>query len=171
MLVQQLLDISKIENGNLQYNLRVVNLSEFLNSQISVMQHILHHHTLTSVFCDDVQVMIDELRMEQVLSNILSNAGKYSERNTHIVINTNLSQPGFITVSITDQGRGMTAETTRSVFDKFYRAKDVLKSHSGLGMGLYITSKIITDHGGEIWVKSLEGNGSTFYFTIPLAGI
>ena len=133
------------------------------------MQHILPHHHLSTVFCKDVSVLMDELRMEQVIANLLSNAGKYSNKNTGIIINTSLSEPGKVTISITDNGLGMTSETTASVFDKFYRAKDVLKTHTGLGMGLYITSKIITDHKGEIWVDSAIGTGSTFHFTIPLA--
>lgn len=168
-LVHQLLDISKIENGNLQYTMRQVGLNEFLLRQINVMQHILPHHELTANFCGDVQVVMDELRMEQVLANLLGNAGKYSENNTPITITTSLPTDNYVTVGVTDQGRGMDTETMTSVFDKFYRAKDVLKSHTGLGMGLYITSKIITDHRGMIWVESTEGGGSTFYFTIPLA--
>jgi signal transduction histidine kinase len=167
-LVQQLLDISKIENGNLQYQMQPVNLNDFLQRQVAVMRHILPHHEFITDFCADTEVMIDELRMEQVLANLLGNAGKYSDRNTRISVGTSLTDEQHITVSVTDQGRGMTAETTASVFEKFYRAKDVLKSHTGLGMGLYITSKIVTDHHGKIWVESNEGNGSTFYFTIPL---
>lgn len=168
-LVQQLLDISKIENGNLQYNIKPVNLNDFLQGQLSVMRHILPHHQFTTNFFADVEVMIDELRMEQVFANLLGNAAKYSDRNTNIAVSTTATEAGMVTISIADQGRGMTAETTSSVFKKFYRAKDVLRSHTGLGMGLYITSKIVTDHNGEIWVESTEGNGSTFYFTIPLA--
>ncbi|MCC8425565.1 sensor histidine kinase [Mucilaginibacter sp. UR6-11] len=168
-LVQQLLDISKIENGNLQYNMQVVSLNDFLNRQVTVMRHILPHHEFITSFSPDVNVTIDELRVEQVLANLLGNAGKYSDRNTSITITTSLAVQGMVTIGITDQGRGMTAETTASVFEKFYRAKDVLKSHTGFGMGLYITSKIITDHRGKIWVESTEGNGSTFYFTVPLA--
>ncbi|MES2810498.1 MAG: HAMP domain-containing sensor histidine kinase [Bacteroidota bacterium] len=170
-LVQQLLDISKIENGNLQYNIQPVSLNDFLNGQVAVMQHILPHHEFTTSFSDDVQVMIDELRMEQVLANLLGNAGKYSNKNTGICIKTALTHPDMITVGITDQGMGMSEATTVSIFEKFYRAKDVLKSHTGLGMGLYITSKIITDHNGKIWVESAEGIGSTFFFTIPLAAV
>lgn len=168
-LVQQLLDISKIENGNLQYQMRPVSLNEFLYSQVAIMRHILPHHEFNTAFCEDAEVLIDELRMEQVIANLLGNAGKYSERDTRIFISTTLSQPGVMTISITDQGRGMSEETIASIFQKFYRAKDVLKSHTGLGMGLYITSKIITDHQGKIWVESGEGSGSTFYFTLPLA--
>jgi signal transduction histidine kinase len=113
-------------------------------------------------------VSIDELRMEQVFNNLLGNAGKYSDRNTQISVSTTVDE-GVVIISIADQGPGMSAETMSSVFDKFYRAKDVLKSHTGLGMGLYITSKIVTDHNGKIWVESEPGQGSTFHFTIPIA--
>lgn len=167
-LVQQLLDISKIENGSLQYNMKEVSFNEFLHNQVAIMHHISPHHEFYTNFCDNVKVLIDELRMEQVLANLLGNAAKYSDRNTGITITTSLSEPGMVTISITDQGRGMSAETTSSVFEKFYRARDVLKSHTGLGMGLYITSKIVNDHNGKIWVESTEGAGSTFHFTIPL---
>lgn len=168
-LVQQLLDISKMENGNLQYNMQPVSLNDFLHGQVAIMRHILPHHEFNTEFCDDADVLIDELRMEQVMANLLGNAGKYSEKNTSITVNTFLAEQGNITVSIQDQGRGMNSETMASVFEKFYRSKDVLKSHTGLGMGLYITSKIVTDHSGKIWVESGEGSGSTFYFTLPLA--
>jgi signal transduction histidine kinase len=170
-LVQQLLDISKIENGNLQYNVKPVSLNAFLHGQVAVMQHILPHHIFVTSFGEDVQVIIDEIRMEQVLANLLGNAGKYSNKNTSITMGTSISKPGMVTISIADEGRGMNAQTTASVFEKFYRAKDVLRSHTGLGMGLYITSKIVTDHQGEIWVDSAEGTGSTFYFTMPLATV
>jgi len=169
--VHQLLDISKIENGNLQYNMQVVGLNAFLLGQIAVIRHILPHHEFITDFNEDADVFIDKLRLEQVLANLLGNAGKYSDKRTRISISTSLPNHGMITISITDQGRGMTAETTASVFEKFYRAKDVLKSHTGLGMGLYVTSKIVADHKGKIWVESAEGSGSTFYFTIPLANI
>ena len=167
-LVQQLLDISKIENGSLQYKLQSVCLNDFLYAQIGVIQQILPHHEFTTSFCDNVEVMIDELRMEQVLNNLLGNAGKYSDKNTCINVTTMLSKPGEVVISISDNGIGMTEETIRSVFNKFYRADDVLKSHSGLGMGLYITSKIITDHKGKIWVESSSEHGSTFFFSLPL---
>ncbi|GAA4328851.1 hypothetical protein GCM10023149_33080 [Mucilaginibacter gynuensis] len=167
-LVQQLLDISRIENGNLQYNIQPANLNEFLRGQIAVMEHILPHHRFEIILGDDVQVLIDELRMEQVMANLLGNAGKYSDKNTRIVLQTKKTVPGSVTVTISDEGRGMSPEVMTSVFDKFYRAKDVIKSHTGLGMGLYITSKIVTDHHGKIWVESEEGKGSAFCFTLPL---
>lgn len=167
-LVQQLMDISKIENGNLQYNLSDVYLNEFLRNQITIMQQILPHHELISDFVEDVAVQIDELRLEQVFSNLLGNAAKYSGNETSISITTALISKDYVSIAISDQGIGISNENLKAIFDKFYRTEDVLKTHAGLGMGLYITSKIIADHGGKIWVQSEPGNGSTFFFTLPV---
>jgi signal transduction histidine kinase len=167
-LVQQLLDISKIENGNLQYNMKSISLNDFLSNQLAVMQQILPYHRLSAKLGRDVDIFIDELRLEQVFSNLLGNAAKYSEKNTAIRIITELDNEGKVTIGVIDQGKGISADNLKSIFDKFYRAKDVLKTHAGLGMGLYVTSKIVTDHGGSIWAESTEGSGSAFYFTLPL---
>lgn len=165
-LVQQLLDISRAENGNLQYNLQQVKLNSFIVDQLAVMQSIMPNHTINSALGEDANVMIDVLRMEQVFSNLLGNAVKYSPINTNVEVSSVVDSEGHITVSIKDQGIGMSADTMTSIFDKFYRAEEVSKTHSGLGMGLYITSKIVTDHGGKIWVESKEDEGSTFHFSL-----
>jgi signal transduction histidine kinase len=167
-LVQQLLDISKIENGNLQYNMKHLSLNEFLLNQLTVMKQILPNHELITDLTEDREILIDELRMEQVFSNLLGNAAKYSDKNTTIRIVTNIKPESHITVAIIDEGKGISEENLKSIFDKFYRTQDVLKTHTGLGMGLYITSKIVTDHGGKIWAESQVGKGSTFFFTLPL---
>lgn len=167
-LVQQLLDISKMENGLLQYDLQPVKLDEFILNQVSIMEHIMPHHKIDTQLGSGAEVMIDALRMEQVFSNLLGNAAKYSGTNTQVSITSKPDGDKAVIISITDQGRGMSAETMKSIFGKFYRAEDVVKTHAGFGMGLYITSKIVADHGGEIWVESLEGTGSTFFFRLPV---
>ena len=167
-LIQQLLDISKIENGNLQYIKEEVEFNVFVAEMADVIRYIYPHHTITTHLCDNLPVYIDRIRMEQVFSNLLGNAAKYSKKHTQIVIKCTNNNDGMAQISITDQGIGMSQETIRSIFDKFYRDKDVVKTHSGLGMGLYVASKIIVDHGGKIWVESSEGKGSTFYFDLPL---
>ncbi|QEC75055.1 ATP-binding protein [Mucilaginibacter ginsenosidivorax] len=167
-LVQQLLDISRIENGNLQYNMQQMKLNDFITDQLSVMQNIMPGHIINSTLGQDVDVIIDALRMEQVFSNLLSNAAKYSHNNTTVEISSGVNSDGLITISVKDHGIGMSPLTMKSIFDKFYRAEDVTKTHAGLGMGLYITSKIITDHGGKIWVESSEEQGSIFHFTLPV---
>jgi signal transduction histidine kinase len=167
-LVHQLLDVSKMENGSLQYSREQVAFNAFFAEMVEVMKYIVPHHEIIFNVADDVNVSIDKLRMEQVFSNLIGNAAKYSKKNTPIKINCYLENNSFVRIAVEDEGIGMSLESTASIFDKFYRAKDVVKTHSGLGIGLYITSKIITDHGGRIWVESLKGIGSTFHFTVPV---
>lgn len=166
-LVQQLLDVAKIENGSLQYSKEEVDFNAFLSEMVGILQHILPHHDVQLSLGPDARVYIDRLRMEQVFSNLLGNAAKYSGRNSRIRVKCNLVH-NELQVAITDEGIGMSKHSMDSVFKKFYRDKDVLRTHTGLGMGLYITSKIITGHGGRIWVESKEGEGSTFYFSQPV---
>src|SRR5690606_17846348 len=134
-------DISRMENGNLHYSKETISFNHFINEQLAVMRHILPYHEVSSDLCDDVDVMIDKLRLEQVFSNLLGNAAKYSSKQTAIRVATEVRQDGHIAVAVSDQGKGISNENLQLIFDKFYREKDVLKSHTGLGMGLYITSK------------------------------
>lgn len=166
-LVQQLLDVSRMENGSLQSDKEIVNFNDFVVNMASLTRHIIPNHELTTSLCEIVSVKIDLLRMEQVFSNLVGNAAKYSAKDTRIDIACTKLANGFVQVAVTDQGIGMTPSSVKSIFEKFYRDKDVIKTHSGLGVGLYITSKIIIDHGGKIWVESILGKGSTFFFTIP----
>ncbi|KAA5532287.1 sensor histidine kinase [Taibaiella lutea] len=168
-LVQQLLDVSKMENGNFAYTKEPVSLNGFIIEMEAVLKNIVPHHQIIVNLSNDYTVFIDKIRMEQVFSNIIVNAAKYSDKHTDIIITGNVTQDGFVKIGFTDQGIGMTSGSMESIFKKFYRDKDVMTTHSGLGMGLYITSKIIRDHGGEIWAESTEGIGSTFYITIPVA--
>jgi len=168
-LVHQLMDISRIENGSLQYNLSKVYLNEFLRNQVVVMQQILPDHELVYELAHDVEVHIDELRLEQVFSNLLGNAAKYSKKQTKIRVLTKLFNNNQIVISVSDEGMGVSEEDLKSIFNKFYRTNDVLKTHAGLGMGLFVTSKIVNDHGGKIWAESEIGTGSTFFFTLPIA--
>ena len=168
-LVQQLLDVSKMEHGNLEYLREEIELNTFIAEMIGILQHIYPDHKLTADLCSSVPVSIDKIRLEQVFSNLIGNAAKYSGKGTEVYIKCALDGQDKVRVSVMDQGIGMSAKTTESVFNKFYRDKDVVHTHSGIGMGLYVASKIVTDHGGEIWVESKEGLGSTFIFTIPLS--
>lgn len=168
-LVQQLLDITKIENGNLAYSKEQVSLNGFITEMVAIIKNVVPQHQITLMLSDDFQVSLDRIRMEQVFSNLIVNAAKYSRNSTDIEIKAYSDNENFVTVAVTDHGIGMNARSMESIFDKFYRDEDVITTHSGLGMGLYIASKIITDHGGRIWAESTEGLGSTFFFTIPIA--
>lgn len=167
-LVQQLMDVSRIENGSLIYSMERITLRTFLGEMVQVMQHAWPEHEVLADMEGDFEAVIDRLRMEQVFSNLLGNAAKYSAKGSQIIISCRKNAAGFAEIEVADQGIGMSPEDTRLVFDKFFRVKDIEKTHPGLGMGLYITSKIIVDHGGQIRVNSELGKGSSFVFTIPL---
>ncbi|MFA4870778.1 MAG: sensor histidine kinase [Pedobacter sp.] len=166
-LANQLMDVSKVENGKLQYNFEPTKINQFVAEVLSVLKHVYPGNELEWSSCDETEVNLDKLRMEQVLTNLIGNASKYSTPNSVIKITGTIAQEQII-IAVIDKGVGMSTENVERIFEKFYRNKEITDSHPGLGMGLYITSKIINDHGGKIWVESEQGNGSAFHFTIPL---
>lgn len=168
-LALQLLDSAKIEIGNLEYELVSMDFNAYLLKMIEDLKHLVPHHFVVTQLCGPCILLIDELRIEQVVSNLLSNAAKYSEPGTNIHIYTNLdaSKTNLI-LSISDEGIGISEAGIAKIFDKFYREPAVVSKHSGLGMGMYIASKIVAFHKGKIWVESEPGKGSTFHFSLPL---
>ena len=169
-LALQLLDSAKIENGQLEYQMIDTDFNLFLHQSIEDLKHLIPGHHIITDLCDSRQVAIDQLRMEQVLSNLLSNAAKYSECDTEILVKTVTSSDNdFMILSISDQGIGIAENGLTKIFDKFHREPEVLGKQSGLGIGMYIASQIIHAHSGRIWVTSKQGVGSTFFITLPLA--
>lgn len=164
-LIKQLLDISKIEAGKITYQPELTQFNAYLSEIINGLAPTIPGHELVLALGDDCQIKIDRLRMEQVINNLISNAAKYAAVGTTVTVSSELTG-GKLTVSVADQGIGMSPETIEQVFEKFYRSADVSKRYSGLGMGLYIASRIIKDHQGEMAVESEEGKGSRFSFTL-----
>ncbi len=104
--------------------------------------------------------------MEQVITNIISNAAKYSPGKEKIIVQS-FVQGNSIMVSITDFGIGIPEKNINSIFDRFYRVDEVSKNFSGLGIVLFISAEIIKQHRGKIWAEN-NGEGCTFYFSLPL---
>lgn len=166
-LIQQMLDLTKIENNQIDYRLEQVELTDFISDIVTSVRSLYPEHYIAVEFSSKVEVVIDKLRIEQVLINLLSNAAKYSQPNTVITIKTNLIPNEKIIISVIDQGIGLSKENLDKVFDKFFRAEEVVQKISGLGMGLFITARIIKEHKGELWADSVENTGSTFSFSLP----
>ncbi|MEJ7673402.1 MAG: ATP-binding protein [Chitinophagaceae bacterium] len=99
--------------------------------------------------------------MEQVITNLISNAAKYSPGQDKIIVNCNKINDTIV-ISFTDFGIGIPKEKLNKIFERFYRVDEVSKEFSGLGIGLYVSAEIIKQHGGKIWAESVEGEGSTF---------
>jgi len=170
VLIQQLLDISHISNGSVAYKKEDVSFCKFMNELHDMMLHLLPEHKLTLAMdaALDCYVHIDRIRMEQVLTNLSGNAAKYSNPGTNITIACKLEDAG-VKVMVSDEGIGISEKDLGLIFDKFYRVSDIVQTHSGLGMGLFITSNILKAHDSSLMVESQYGKGTTFYFTLPLA--
>jgi len=166
-LIQQLLDVSKVESGQLDFSMEAVGMNNYLQDIVTLIGKSIPTHKILIELKEDVVASIDKLRMEQVLSNILINSAKYSNAHSLIRVTTTLLAENMLVISVCDEGIGISEDGLQKVFEKFFRVEEIARSYSGLGMGLYIASKIITGHGGKIWAESQLGKGSTFHFSLP----
>lgn len=170
-LVQDLLDISKIQSGKITYNEEEVYLNETIEDIVRDMQHSTDTHIIQTYYqAANVLVQIDKYRFSQVLSNIISNAIKYSPQSDHLIVST-AHTPKTVIITVQDFGIGIPAEAQQHLFERFYRVEGkVRESFPGFGLGLFIAAEIIHRLNGEIWVESTEGKGSTFYIELPVTG-
>ena len=166
-LVDNLLDVSKIKAGRLNYNLDVVSLRLIVNACVENAMHMYNSFEFEVKNETDYMIKGNAERLEQVLMNLVNNAVKYSAGNKRITVKTHKYE-NWVRVSVTDFGIGLSDEQKFKIFERFYRVEDKKNMTSGLGMGLYISSEIINTHNGKIGVESELGKGSTFYFDLPL---
>ncbi|GAA5089247.1 hypothetical protein GCM10023210_13820 [Chryseobacterium ginsengisoli] len=171
-LITDLLDVSKIENGKLKINKKPTDLESVINNAIDT---ILQTHDENRVkikrdgIIPNILIPFDEIRIEQVLINFLTNAIKYSPNNNQVIVTTFVDEEEQeVKVNVTDFGIGIPDFKQEAVFHKFYRVEESSLQFQGMGIGLFICSEIIKQHHGHIGVSSKVDEGSTFYFTLPL---
>lgn len=167
LLIADLLDITKIESGKLKFNMAWFNFHALLTNAIESIRQTYPRSRITVSGNDVVNVYADEMRIEQVLINYLSNAIKYSPDNDNVEVHVDTSSQS-LHVAVRDFGIGIAEENKRDIFKKFYRAEASSNRFQGLGIGLYICSEIIRRHDGTFDVESIPGEGSVFSFSIPL---
>ncbi len=166
-LIGELLDVSKMRTGNLDYMNEAVDINELLTELIEVLQPTMPQHmiVLTGEACKPIHG--DRERLKQVFTNLLTNAAKYSPDAEYVDVHIGASESGVVT-SVRDYGIGIPKDMQKKIFERFYRAPMVRdSSFPGLGMGLYIVEAIVKRHGGKITVESEEGEGSTFSVFLP----
>lgn len=166
-LIGELLDVSKIRLGKLNYTITTFNFGEMINSTVENMQLTSLTHTIIKSSNVYDEVTGDKDRLQQVVINLLTNAIKYSP-GKHTVFITVEQINEDIKVSVKDNGIGMSDESLKIIFDKYHRLEEHAMHFQGLGIGLFISHEIIDRHHGKLWAESEIGNGSTFYFTIPI---
>jgi PAS domain S-box-containing protein len=168
-MVLSLLDLSRIESGQLSIEEGEVDLSALVRSLQEDVAPTLEQHTLeVAAPAAPVLVRGDALRLEQVLQNLVQNAVRYSPQGGPITVRL-AAQDGEARISVTDRGIGIPAEALPNLGRRFYRAANVEQHQiSGLGIGLYVVREIVALHGGQLDVTSTEGAGSTFTIRLPL---
>jgi two-component system CheB/CheR fusion protein len=169
-LISDLLDVKKIENGQLQYKEEKFDFNELVKEIIEETSRVITRHRIVQNLGKSQMVVGDRNKLGQVIINFMDNAGKYSSENSEIIIHTN-QEGNCVVFSVQDHGIGIPVEQQKKVFDRFFRVSgDRENTYAGLGLGLYISAELIKRHNGTIGVESVVGKGSTFYFKIPIAG-
>ncbi len=167
-LITDFLDISKMESGRLSLNYEQLLLNDVLRETIEEVQHTAAQHNI--IYTENVgnfTVHADRDRIAQVIINFLTNAIKYSPQSSRVEVNAARTDEEVV-VAIKDYGIGIKAEDIDKIFNRFYRVEGRNEQNfSGFGIGLYVAAEIIRRHNGRVWVESVPGKGSVFYFTLP----
>ncbi|MBI2953658.1 MAG: PAS domain-containing protein [Chloroflexi bacterium] len=168
VMIQDLVDSARLEAGQLRLQRWSVGLNAFFSSLLRRATGLMDISRVQVQMPPDLPpVNADPDRLERIMLNLISNALKYSPTETEVRVNME-RQAQDVVVSVIDRGVGVSPEDLPHIFERFYRSK-AARSAEGLGLGLYITKMLVEAHRGRIWVKSEPGDGSAFYFTLPLA--
>ncbi|MDB5021717.1 MAG: domain S-box protein [Pedobacter sp.] len=166
-LIADLLDVTKINAGKLNYNMQPFSFKQMLQESIESVQHTSLTHRIVLQSAADVMYVGDNFRLEQVMNNFLTNAVKYSPDAEEVVVNCKV-EGGNIIVSVQDFGIGIAEDSLDKLFDRYYRVDNTAMRFEGLGLGLFISSEILKRHQGSFWIESEQGKGSTFFFRLPI---
>jgi PAS domain S-box-containing protein len=171
VLINSLLDMSRLESGQFQINKRLLPIRDTIVDSIKIFHSLAHDKDVE--LNEDIppilpEIEVDAERLRQVVVNLLSNAIKFSDPGGSVTAKAE-SRKGELLFKVSDRGIGIDEEAMSHLFERFYRAEDKL-ARGGTGLGLYICRQIIEAHGGRIWAESKLGEGSTFSFTLPLNG-
>jgi signal transduction histidine kinase len=166
-LIENLLDASRLQAGGLALNLCDVVLDKLVERVASHFRTQTEIHQIVVEFPADFPVITgDEERIEQVVSNLISNAIKYSPKGGKIVLSGQVRLDDVI-VCVSDEGPGVAPDEIPHIFERFYRSSDAKRSTKGAGLGLYLARAVIEAHGGRIWADPHSIGGARICFTLP----
>jgi len=168
--ISDLMDVTMIRQGKLEFNPERFDYDHLVQEIIKDFRLSARTHKLIRTGRCSKRVMGDKTRISQVLVNLIKNAVKYSPGADTVRIKV-ATKPGIVETAVQDFGLGIRKSELRGLFDIYFRGSDERKKAiAGMGVGLYLSSEIVHQHGGKMWVKSREGHGSIFYFTLPVEG-
>jgi signal transduction histidine kinase len=171
-LINDVLDLSKVEAGQVELELAPFSLQEALERGVAmVRERAMQDGVLVTLAANpDADVVSgDERRIRQVIFNLLSNAVKFTPAGGAVDVRATRAN-GEVSVSVADTGPGIAAEDLRRVFEEFQQTEAGIERGEGTGLGLALSKRLVELHGGRIWVDSELGRGSTFVFTLPARG-
>ena len=169
-LINDILDLAKIESGHMELDIGTFDLPAVLNSTFMLIRERAKRHSIHVSLDIDHRlggVIADERKLKQILLNLLSNAVKFTPEDGAVSLKAVLQDDG-VEISVSDTGIGIEPEFQQKIFDEFFQVGGHLKKQEGTGLGLAVTKKFVELHGGRIWVQSAQGQGSTFTFTLPV---
>jgi PAS domain S-box-containing protein len=172
-LVENLLNVSRIERGALKVELVPIQLTNVINDALVNLVDIAKQKKITLTFDQPAkplpQVMADQFRISEVITNLVANGINYTKSGGWVKVQIKQDGDSVVT-SVSDNGEGIPADSLPHLFTKFYRVQASLAQGSkGTGLGLFISKAIVMAHGGKIWAESEEDKGSTFSFSLPIA--
>ena len=177
-LINDILDLSKVEAGKMELEPSQVNIKNLLENSLVIIKEKAHKHGIGLDLkipeeMSELNIQADERKLKQIMFNLLSNTVKFTPDGGKISMTAQLTiinQQSSIQISVADTGIGISPEDHEKIFDEFYQVKGDMKDKTpGTGLGLPLTKKLVEMHGGRIWVESEgEGKGSTFSFVIPV---
>jgi len=173
-LVSDLLDMAHLESGQMTLSQQALDVSEVVQEAVNTLRPLAESKQqciLVDLPLNPPLVWADWRRLEQVLANLLSNAVKFAPQNGQVRVTVSTlpvgpSAPALLCISVSDNGPGIPPEEQAHIFDRFYRGSE--RRTGGTGLGLSIAKSLVELHGGQLWVESEVGKGSTFHFTLPI---
>ncbi len=171
-IVNDLLDISQMEEGKFGYSFEKIEISKFIEDIIGKAKELSDMAGIKIYFqkpAEAIEASIDSQKLGMVLFNLIDNAIRYNVKNGQVIVGVEKqSDKPYIQISVKDTGIGIPQESLLKLFTKFFRSENAIRLvPNGSGLGLYIARNIIRRHGGEIWAESEINRGSIFYFTLP----
>jgi PAS domain S-box-containing protein len=166
-MIAELYDAAKVNSGNLKLEISEFNFEDMLKEAVETIEVLQPSYHIIVKGSASIQVIADRHRLIQVITNYLSNGIKYSNGRTNVTLSVEHDE-STLTVSVRDEGLGISQAQLPYIFQRFFRAEKT-RNLEGIGLGLYLCHQIIQAHNGDVWAESEEGKGSTFYFSIPLS--
>ncbi|MBI4286042.1 MAG: hypothetical protein HY670_09145, partial [Chloroflexi bacterium] len=168
-LVDNMLELSRYQANRLTLNRSRLDIVRVISDVVEKEKSHLQNHRLSLEIAEGLPpVEADQLRLEQILINLMDNAAKYSPDNTEVRVSVKRDSDHLL-IGVRDRGKGISAEEQDKLFQPFERLLENSTTKPGLGLGLLVCRRLVEAQGGKIWVESDKGKGSTFWFTLPLS--